>query len=134
MIKRELVIFLVVGTLTVFVDFATYSSLTQIKVMEVNIAKAIGFSAGALFAYFANRCWTFGHQLHAEGNAWRFSALYVSTLGANVFINSLALRLFVDITSAIQVAFLLATVVSACLNFIGMKFFVFKSIQASVIR
>ena len=134
MIKRELAIFLVVGTVTVFVDFATYRSLMQIKVMDVNIAKAIGFSAGALFAYFTNRCWTFGHQQHAVGNAWRFLALYVSTLGANVLINSLALRLFVDLTAAIQAAFLLATVASACLNFIGMKFFVFKPIQASVIR
>ena len=134
MIKRELVIFLVVGTLAVFIDLVTYSGLTQFQVMEVNVAKAIGFLAGTLFAYFANRFWTFGHQPHALGSAWRFSALYASTLGANVLVNALALRLIADLTARTQLAFLLATVFSACLNFLGMKFFVFKPIQASEIR
>ena len=128
MIKRELVIFMIVGSLTVLIDFTTYRTLTQFEVLEVNMAKAIGFSAGTIFAYFANRFWTFGLQKHNFGSVWRFSALYLSTLGGNVLINSLALSLFAYLTVAIPLAFLLATVVSACLNFIGMKFFVFKSI------
>ena len=103
--KRELAIFLAVGAST-------------------------GFLAGTLFAYFANRFWTFGHKSHIPGSAWRFSALYVSTLGANVLINALALKLLADVATSIQLAFLLATGVSACLNFLGMKLFVFRPIPA----
>lgn len=129
MIKRELVIFLIVGASTVLVDFITYRGLIDFQVMEVNTAKATGFLVGTLFAYFANRLWTFGQKSHKPGSAWRFSALYTSTLGANVLINALALKLLADMAIAFQLAFLLATGVSASLNFLGMKLFVFKPVS-----
>ena len=134
MIKRELIIFLFVGTLTVLTDFLTYRALTQFQMTEVNIAKAIGFATGTLFAYFANRFWTFGHQQHAVASVWRFLFLYGSTLGTNVLINAIALRIISELSAAVQLAFLLATLVSASLNFLGMKYFVFKSIPASEVR
>ena len=130
MINREVVIFLVVGASTVLVDFISYCSLTRFQVMEVDMAKAFGFLAGTLFAYFANRFWTFGHKSHIPGSLWRFSALYASTLGANVLINALALKLLVDLAAVIQLAFLIATGCSACLNFLGMKLFVFRPFPA----
>lgn len=129
MIKRELVIFLIVGASTVLVDFITYRGLIDFQVMEVDMAKATGFLVGTLFAYFTNRFWTFGQKSHKPGSAWRFSALYASTLGANVLINALALKLLADMAVAFQLAFLLATGVSASLNFVGMKLFVFKPIS-----
>jgi putative flippase GtrA len=134
MIKREFAMFLIVGVSTVLVDFISYRGLTGFQVMEVDMAKATGFLVGTIFAYFANRFWTFGHKPHVPGSAWRFSALYASTLSANVLINALALRLLADVAAAIQLAFLLATGVSACLNFLGMKLFVFKPIPASELR
>jgi len=130
MIKRELAIFLIVGVSTVLVDFISYRGLIGFQVMEVDMAKAAGFLVGTLFAYFANRFWTFGHDPHVPGSVWRFSALYASTLGANVLTNALVLKLLADMAIAIQLAFLLATGVSACLNFLGMKLFVFKPIPA----
>lgn len=130
MIKRELVIFLIVGASTVLVDFITYRGLIQFQVMEVDMAKATGFLVGTLFAYFANRFWTFGHKLHAPGSAWRFLVLYASTLGANVLINAFSLKLLADTAAAFQLAFLGATAVSACLNFLGMKFIVFKPLSS----
>ena len=130
MIKRELAIFLIVGVSTVLVDFISYRGLIGFQVMEVDMAKAAGFLVGTLFAYFANRFWTFGHNPHVPGSVWRFSALYASTLGANVLTTALVLKLLADMAIAIQLAFLLATVVSACLNFLGMKLFVFKPIPA----
>ena len=130
MIKRELAIFFIVGVSTVLVDFISYRGLIGFQVMEVDMAKAAGFLVGTLFAYFANRFWTFGHNPHVPGSVWRFSALYASTLGANVLTNALVLKLLADMAIAIQLAFLLATGVSACLNFLGMKLFVFKPIPA----
>jgi putative flippase GtrA len=126
MIRRELAIFLIVGILTVLFDFLSYRSLIRFDVFDTNMAKAIGFLIGTLFAYFANRFWTFGDKPHQPGSAWRFTILYASTLGTNVLVNSLMLKLFVNTTDAIQLAFLIATWVSACLNFLGMKLFVFR--------
>ena len=128
MIKREVTIFLVVGLSTVAVDFVFYLGLVEFQVMEVDMAKATGFLAGTLFAYFANRFWTFGHKPHVSGSALRFLALYSSTLGANVLINSFTLRSLADMSASVELAFLLATGISALLNFLGMKLFVFKAI------
>ena len=134
MIKRELVIFFIIGVSTVLLDFLTYSGLVKFQVMEVGIAKATGFLVGTLFAYLANRFWTFGYKSHAPGSVWRFLALYSSTLGANVLLNAFALKLLTSMAFTFQLAFLLATGVSACLNFLGMKFFVFKTISASELQ
>jgi putative flippase GtrA len=88
MIRRELAIFLVVGTLTVVIDFLTYRGLIWAQLLGVDSAKGIGFLTGTVFAYFANRFWTFGHKVHAVGSAWRFIVVYSLTLGTNVLVNS----------------------------------------------
>ena len=84
------------------------------------------FHGGTAFAYVANRYWTFNHQAHPTGSHWRFMALYAATLGANVVINTLTLKHLPASQQMVQVAFVAATGVSAVLNFIGMKFFVFR--------
>lgn len=129
--KRELVVFLVVGTSTVAVDFVSYRGLIGLEVVAIDMAKAIGFVVGTVFAYFSNRFWTFGNKVYVLGSAWRFSILYTSTLVINVLINSFLLKALADTALAMQLAFMFATGISAALNFLGMKFFVFKSIQGS---
>lgn len=127
MIKRELGVFLVVGSLTVLIDFLIYRGLVWTQWLNIDQAKTIGFLGGTLFAYFANRIWTFGRQDHAQGSVWRFALLYTITLGANVLVNAGCLTLFSALPFAIQAAFLIATGVSAVLNFLGMKLFVFRA-------
>ena len=114
MIKRELGIFLIVGSLTVLVDYLVYRGVIWIG---VDLAKGIGFLTGTLFAFIANRFWTFGHKSHAPGSAWRFIFLYLSTLLVNVAVNALALKVMTDTMTAVRLAFLIATGVSASLNF-----------------
>lgn len=131
MIKREFGIFLIVGSLTVLVDFAVYRGLLWLDITSIDLAKGVSFLAGTIFAYFANRFWTFGHQSIAAGSVGRFAVLYLSTLIANIAVNALALKALIDVPSSLQWAFLLATGVSATLNFLGMKFFVFHSQEKS---
>lgn len=117
--------FLIVGTLTVGVDFLSYTLLLHFGVPSAS-AKAVGFVLGTVFAYFANRWWTFGHRQHAPGSALRFAMLYALTLGANVSVNDFVLLIVREWHMAVQLAFLAATGVSAALNFLGMKLFVFR--------
>ncbi len=127
MIKRELGIFLIVGSMAVMVDYLTYRSLVWTQWLGIDVAKAVGFITGTVFAYFANRFWTFGHKSHAAGSVWRFALLYTVTLLANVGINALVLTGLAEIPAAVQIAFLIATGVSAAMNFIGLKWFAFKA-------
>ena len=126
MIKSELGIFLIVGTLTVLIDYLVYRGIVLIGLMGFDMAKATGFLIGTVFAYFANRVWTFGHKSHETGSIWRFVVLYAITLGMNVWVNALVLTGLDGTVFAMRAAFFLATGVSATLNFLGMKMFVFK--------
>lgn len=124
MIRRELSIFLVVGCLTVAIDFMLYRGLVYLFLCDIGLAKAIGFVGGSIFAYFANRFWTFGEQRARSGSFWRFTLVYSFALVANIFINQ-GIFMSWDGSAVIYVAFLVATGVSAILNFVGMKWFVF---------
>lgn len=125
MIKREFRRFLVVGSITVAIDLTSYRLLLWAGV-DISLAKGIGFALGTVFAYFANRLWTF----RAAGGTQRFllfSLLYTATLATNVAVNDLFVWLLGESEPALIAAFLVATGLSATLNFLGMKFIVFRA-------
>jgi putative flippase GtrA len=124
--KRDLVIFLFVGSLTVLVDFISYMGLVWSNLLQLNGAKTVSFLTGTIFAYYANRYWTFRRAESVAGSWWRFSILYAATLGVNVISNSITLAAMNNSKLAVPIAFVLATGLSAALNFAGMKFFIFK--------
>jgi putative flippase GtrA len=125
MMRRELMVFLVVGGLTVWFDFGIYHALMALAGMHSDAAKAGGFLVGTLFAYWANRRWTFGHVAPSRGSWWRFALLYSTTLGTNVLVNALMLQLTPATWHPVHAAFGVATGCSAALNFLGMKYLVF---------
>ena len=127
MVKREFFIFLIVGLLTVAVDFIAYRGFIWSELAGIHMAKGLSFGVGTMFAYLANRFWTFSDKAHASGALVRFIILYAVTLGLNVFVNSSILTILDHTPAAFYVAFVIATATSACLNFLGMKFFVFRS-------
>jgi putative flippase GtrA len=133
-IKRELGIFLIVGLLTVGIDFLIYRGFIYLQPFgldSINIAKAFSFISGTIFAYFANRFWTFKQQTTGTGSVLRFVMVYILGLVANIAINYLCIEWFSSPAIALEytllIGFILATGVSATLNFIGMKFFVFTN-------
>lgn len=135
-IKRELGIFLIVGLLTVGIDFLIYRGFIYLQpfgIDSINIAKGFSFISGTIFAYFANRFWTFNEQTTGSGSVFRFVMVYILGLIANIAINYLCIEWFSSPTLAMEytllIAFILATGVSASFNFIGMKFFVFTNLK-----
>ena len=125
MIRKEAGIFLLVGTLTVGVDFSSYHLLLMAGIGH-SLAKASGFFFGTIFAYFSNKYWTFGHVKQNTNRVPRFAVLYAVTLGANVLVNQAMLGLMGVEVLWVNLSFLLSTGVSAVLNFLGMKFLVFR--------
>lgn len=132
MIRRELPIFIIVGSMTVLVDFSVYRGLLWSGLTPIELAKGVGFVAGTLFAYFVNKFWTFAHKDHASGSVFRFAVLYSLTLAANIYINQLGIKLMQGKSLALVMAFLIATTISAALNFLGMKWFVFSTFTRKV--
>jgi putative flippase GtrA len=127
MIKKELSVFLIVGISTVVVDYIFYQGMVTLQYASTDIAKTFSFIVGTLFAYGANRFWTFSHKEIANNSVLKFLLLYSVSLSANVFINSQFLEFLGNFDLEVQISFFFATGVSSTLNFIGMKFIVFKS-------
>lgn len=125
---NELSRFLVVGFATVGVDYLSYQLFLAFG-LPVALAKSSGFITGTVFAYFANKLWTFSGSTPAKNSAFRFSVIYASTLALNVLVNSFVLHLLAGFPSAVQIAFVIATGASATANFLGMKFYVFRNEQ-----
>ena len=118
--------FLLVGGATVLVDFVVYVLLLFVGI-ETDMAKGISFSMGAVFAYFANKGYTFNSQKKGLYRFMLFSVLYGLTLVVNISANELVLFLLDKTQLFIVFAFLVATIVSAILNYLGMKYIIFKN-------
>ncbi|CCN47648.1 putative membrane protein with GtrA-like domain [Vibrio nigripulchritudo MADA3029] len=125
MLKTELSKFLVVGLSTVAIDFLAYMTFLFLGVNTSN-SKALSFLMGTVFAFFANKSWTFGNKSNSLKSAVPFLILYSISMTLNTKINSVMLYLMDESLLSLSIAFIVATGFSAIFNFVGMKFFVFK--------
>ena len=117
---KELLKFCVGGGSAVIVDFIVYMLLNQH--IDVSIAKAISFVAGAIAGFIINKLWTFESKSFKAGEIMKYVVLYACSATANTFVNK-GVLMAVDWT---LFAFLCATGTSTIMNFLGQKFFVFK--------
>jgi putative flippase GtrA len=122
--SKEIRYFLIVGILTVLIDYLVYS-LSRKLIINNTQAKAFGFISGTVFAFLANRNITFKNHDNIWGHFYKFLILYSGTLFINVTINNSLLNWLSDFHYKVQLSFLIATSTSAIINFIGMKYFVF---------
>lgn len=113
--------FFVAGVSAVTTDLIVYKLL--ISLIGPEFAKGISFLTGTCVSYIINKYWTFNVQDKSKKEVARFLCLYSSTLLLNVLTNAIVL----EKTELVWLSFLLATAVSMTLNFIGQKWWVFKS-------
>ena len=126
LLEYEFARFLIVGGTTVLIDLIFYFTLIYMG-FDTSLSKGVSFSVGTVFAYFANRNYTFQSSMGGFFRFTVFTLLYLSTLVVNVASNEIVLKLTSQINSSLIIAFLIATSLSATLNFIGMKYIVFNA-------
>ena len=126
---RSLLRFLLVGGTAVVLDAVAYVLLDAAGT-PVDLAKALGFLTGAVFAYFANWRFTFG----ARRSRWSevlFVVVYALALVLNVAAHAGVRAWLGTSTVDATIAFLVATGLSAAWNFVGMSLFVFRQEESS---
>lgn len=124
-VRRQLSRFLVIGVFTVLIDLLIYQML--LAFLSAPLAKGISFLSGTFFAYQFNRTWTFQGGNSNIFQVIVFSSVYVVGMGSNVGINTLMLNILPSLLPGrIILSFICATVISASVNFIGMKLLVFN--------
>lgn len=133
-INRHFLHFSFSGIIATLTDFIIYWLLHPY--FYYSIAKTVSFLAGSGVAYIMNKFLTFKKRSHSFLEMSKFFTLYSFTLIINIALNSLILAYFrnrwVDlwkyqIDYCIVIAFIGATSVSTIINFLGQKFWVFKS-------
>jgi putative flippase GtrA len=121
---RQVLNFIWISVLALGLDYVVYTALLPLGVHAAQ-AKAIGFLAGGVWTFLGNRLLNFKRKAGASGFAI-FWALYLTSLGVNVAINSLGLAILPDEQGMVSAAFIAAAFASAVLNFFGMKLIVFR--------
>ena len=129
---KEISHFLIIGILTVLIDYVVYT-LSRKLMLNTTRSKAFGFLSGTVFSFFANRNITFKKQYNVLRDLYKFLFLYVGTLLINVAINNYLMYCFFDFHYKVQLSFLFATVTSAFVNFMGLKYFVFTKNKNKII-
>ena len=121
-LKGELLRFLVVGGIAVALDAASYWALMHFAGLNPVWAKRVSFGIGSVWAFFANKYFTFAVRELRASEPFLFAIVYV----AGWFLNSVTHDLVLRLAENKTLAFLAATGVSTCSNFIGQKFLVFR--------
>jgi putative flippase GtrA len=127
-LKSELLRFLVVGGIAVALDAALYAAFVHWWEITSAWAKRLSFAVGSLWPFFANKYFTFGVRELRVSEPFLFALVYF----VGWFLNSVTHDLVLRWTEHKTVAFLAATGVSTCSNFLGMKFIVFRRREGDV--
>ena len=118
--------FLIVGILTVTIDFIIYASLVNFGLLT-SLAKTLGFVSGVLFAFWSNKNWTFKIKTIKKKHITRYITVYLVSLFINTFINSISLKLLNStIYPSFALSFIIALFFSASFNFFALKYYAFR--------
>ena len=121
-LRSELLRFLVVGGIAVALDAASYWALMRFGGLSPVWAKRVSFGIGSVWAFFANKYFTFAVRELRASEPVLFVIVYIG----GWFLNSVTHDLVLGWFGLKWFAFLAATGVSTCSNFIGQKFLVFR--------
>ena len=119
-INKEIKRFVITGFAAVSIDLVTY--YIMLNFFKYNIAKILSYILGSTVALMINKYWTFEKYKKSYKQIIQFAILYITTLAMNIIINHFTLY-FLEI---VFLAFLIATLASTILNFLGQKFWAFK--------
>ena len=125
-IKNQIFRFIIIGLISVLLDFVSYLILFSYLNFDIIISKGISFIIGSLFSYFGNKNYTFNSS-SSKVKFFRFFILYIFTLYINTYSNSYFIFIFSEFEFYFYVAFLLSTFISATINFVMMKKFIFNN-------
>lgn len=125
---------LAVGMIAVSLDWVIYLALTNFLGLGAVLSKSLSYIIGAMFAFIANGRLVFQSDL-VPVNFLKHLLLYTFSLLANTLVFAFLKSNFsFDSSMILGTALLLATFVSTVINFVGMRYWVFKNKRSSHAR
>ncbi|MES2962161.1 MAG: GtrA family protein [Pseudomonadota bacterium] len=120
-VSKQAIRFLLVGGGSTIISYSTFLVFLRIFDLHYLIANIGGFICSIGFSYYCNQRWTFDSK-----GSQRFTK-YISFYLGSLVLGSILLRIIVEFFGVIpEIANLLAIAITTCVNFLGIKFLVFK--------
>ena len=120
--SNEVIRFLFVGGCVTGVDFVLYMLLSQR--LPITASNVISMLLASAFSYVINKGFTFRDKKKTDiGQLVRFYTVFLLNFATNVGVNTL----LYSITGHKIVSYALATLCAMVVNYLGQRFFVFRS-------
>lgn len=119
--KRELINYIIIGILVVLVDYVSYHLFNKSLSVDLSNSKRLSYMTGATLSFILNKLITFRSPRKNISEPALFSILYFLSFVLNSYLHDVLLNYFSG-----NYPFLIATVVSIVVNYVGQKFIVFK--------
>ena len=120
--KSEIFRFIIVGGVAVVIDGICYTLMVRAVDVEHGLSKRVSFVLGSIWAFLANKHYTFRSSATLKKEMILFSLLYLLTFMVNGWMHDVTLY----ISNLDWLSFLSATATSTIINFFGQKFIVFR--------
>ena len=120
-LKRELIYYIIIGTIVVLVDFLSYHFYYSTLSIDISNSKKISYITGGILSFFLKKIITFKSSKKNISEPLLFSIVYFLGFIFNSITHDLTLKFISG-----NYPFYLATVVSVGINYLGQKFIVFK--------
>ena len=128
MINREIRFFLINGIIAVLIAYLVYRALILIG-LDINFSSMSSYFAGMFYGYFSNKQLTFKNFDNISiANITKYLALHFCTLVIYVYLNSYLVLLLKEYSFNLLIAFSLTIGLTTILNFLGLRFWVFKKV------
>lgn len=119
--RSSLIRFLLAGATTTLCDYAIYMLLSSFA--PIGISKVISMAIACVLSYFINKYWSFKSTGSVTlGQTAKFLGSQVVNIGLNTATNYL---MFMTLQSK-TLAFIVATAISMCVNYLLQKYWVFR--------
>ena len=122
--RKEMVRFLIAGTIVNTTDFSIYYILFHF--LPFSIAKGISFTCAGFVGYFLIKFWTFKHNKPLSfAEVGRYAIINFSALCLNVLVNQGILNLW---PGSVWVALIIASAITGIFTFTCFKWWVFRTL------
>ena len=116
--------YIVCGIICVILDYSLYISLLSLG-SDIYIAKSISMFISIMIGYVMSSSVVFNVK-KTNKNFIKYWVVYTLSAIQNIITNGIFAMALPSYLFPIQTAFLIATAISVFINFLGMKFWVFK--------
>lgn len=115
--------FIIVGAFSTIVNYGIFYLMFNFLHVHYLVASGTGYISGVLFGFYFNKSWSFNFYRQSKIALLKYVSVYFFSLIVSIFFLNILVEFFLLDE---RIANILVIGLTTCLNFLCIKFFVFK--------